>query len=224
LENNGKIKMSKARQRQVLTGLAVLLVIIILLFHRPAAYQPVYIRPDNSISTYLTNELLPRVYNGVQYGEPFDLVITQEGINDVVGRYKGGGKRFSRPMVVFSPGRAVLMGTVNLGGLKFIAGFSVEPEIDMQGYVNLKLRKVKIGAVSITPFGKRLAGRMFGEQISAAQKDAQGIEGLMVRMVLNNEPAEPVFDIEDKKVKLEKITVEEGKVTIRLLPVKEPKG
>jgi hypothetical protein len=228
LENSGKIKLSERRKRQLLIGLAAVLVILILLFHRPAAYHPVYVRSDNSISTYLTNELLPAIYNGAQRGQPFEAVITQKGINEVVGRldstsspYKGGWSRLSKPMVVFSPGRATLMGTINLGGLKFVISFETEPRINEPNAVNLRLTSVKIGAVSVTLFARRLARRMYREQIAAAEKDTQDIGGLIIRMVLNDEPAESVFDIEDKEVRVEKITVAEGKMTIRLVPVKK---
>lgn len=221
MENSGKIKLSEARKRQLLIGLGVVVVILMLLFNRPAAYHPVYVRPDNSISTYLTNGLLPAIYNGAQRGEPFDLVVAQENINEVVGQYKPSGSRFSKPMVVFLPGRVVLMGTVNLGGLKFIASFVTEPRIDEQKQVKLKLKKVKIGAVGVTPFAKRLARRIYREQIVTAEKDTQGVEELIIIMMLNDEPVASVFDIDDKKVRLEKITVAEGKLTLRLVPVEK---
>lgn len=221
MEKSGKIRLSEARQQQLLIGLGVVLIILMLLFNRPAAYHPVYVRSDNSISTYMTNELLPAIYNGSQRGQPFDLVVTQEGINEVVGQYKGGGSRFSRPMVVFSPGKVVLMGTVNLWGLKFVASFAAEPKINEQGSVNLKLTKVKIGAVSVTPFARRLARRIYREQLAAEEKDTQGVERLIIIMVLNDEPVASVFDIDDRKVRLEKVTISEGKATLRLAPVKK---
>jgi len=220
LEKSGKIKLSERRKRQFLIGLTVVLVILILLFHRPAAYHPVYVRSDNSISTYLANELLPAIYNGAQRGQPFEAVITQGGINEIVGQYKNNSERFSRPMVVFSPGRVALMGTINLGGLKFVISFETEPRINEPNAVNLRLTSVKIGALRVTPFARRLARRMYREQI-AAEKDAQDIGGLIIRMVLNDEPVESVFDIEDKEIRVEKITVSEGKMTIRLAPVKK---
>ena len=227
MENSGKIKLSERRKRQLLIGLTAVLVILILLFHRPAAYHPVYVRSDNSISTYLTNELLPAIYNGAQREQPFEAVITQESINEVVGRldstsspYKGGGSRLSKPMVVFSPGRVVLMGTINQGGLKFVISFETEPRINEPNSVNLRLTSVKIGALSVTPFARRLARRMYREQI-AAERDMQDIGGLIIRMVLNDEPVESVFDIEDKEIRVEKIIVSEGKLAIRLVPVKK---
>lgn len=220
MEKSGKIKLSEVRKRRLLIGLAAVLVILILLFHRPAAYHPVYVRSDNSISTYLTNELLPAIYNGAQREQPFEAVITQESINEVVGRYKGGGSRLSKPMVVFSPGRVALMGTINLGGLKFVISFETEPRINEPNSVNLRLTSVKIGALSVTPFARRLARRMYREQI-AAERDMQDIGGLIIRMVLNDEPVESVFDIEDKEIRVEKITISEGKLAIRLAPVKK---
>jgi len=219
LENSGKIKLSERRKRQLLIGLAVVVFILILLFHRPAAYHPVYIRSDNSISMYLTNELLPAIYNGSQRGEPFEVVVTQGGINEVVRRHKDSRSRFSKPMVVFSPGKILLMGTVNLGGMRFVASFIVEPRISEPNSVNLRLTKIKIGALSITPFARRLAKRIYGEQIAAAE--TQDISGLVIRMLLNDEPVDSFFSIEGRMIKVEKMTVAEGKVTLRLVPAKK---
>lgn len=219
MENSGKIKLSERRKRQLLIGLAVVVFILILLFHRPAAYHPVYIRSDNSISMYLTNELLPAIYNGSQRGEPFEVVVTQGGINEVVRRHKDSRSRFSKPMVVFSPGKILLMGTVNLGGMRFVASFIVEPRISEPNSVNLRLTKIKIGALSITPFARRLAKRIYGEQIAAAE--TQDISGLVIRMLLNDEPVDSFFSIEGRMIKVEKMTVAEGKVTLRLVPAKK---
>jgi len=41
----------------------------------------------------------------------------------------------------------------------------------------------------------------------------------MTASLLNGEPFEPVFKIEDKKVRLEKMTIKQKKLTIRLIPV-----
>ena len=219
MEKSGKIKLSERRKRQLLIGLSVVLAVLMLLFHRPAAYHPVYVRSDNSVSMYLTNEMLPAIYNGAQREQPFEAVIMQQGINEVVGRYKNNSERFSKPMVVFSPGRVALMGTINLGGLKFVISFETEPRINEPNSVNLRLTSVKIGALSVTPFARRLARRMYRGQIAAAE--TQDIGGLIIRMVLNDEPVDSFFSIEKSEVKVEKITVSEGKVTIRLAPVKK---
>ena len=39
--------------------------------------------------------------------------------------------------------------------------------------------------------------------------------------LLNTEPFEPVFKVEDKKVRIEKITITQGKLTVRLAPASD---
>jgi hypothetical protein len=56
-------------------------------------------------------------------------------------------------------------------------------------------------------------------RFAAANTDTKDFWARATASLLNGEPFEPVFKIEDKKVRVEKITIEQKKLTIRLTPV-----
>lgn len=218
---------SKKRVYLLLAVLAVVLAIVIvvfaLLFHRPFSYKPLDLTNSKQVSVYLTHELLPDLYNGVQYQEPFELVVTQSGINDIVARFNWpqqlSGVEFSAPMVFFAPDSIVLMGTVLLEGAEFVATVIAAPELDAEGLLNLQVVSVKLGAVDITPLAGVLAKRICRQQFADKGINAEDLWAQMAESLLNGEPFEPVFEIVDKKVRVEKITIKQKKLIIRLVPV-----
>jgi hypothetical protein len=202
---------------------AVVVIVFALLFHRPAYYKPLHFAGSREVSLYLTHQLLPELYNGAQLQEPFELVVTQSGINDIVARFdwpqEFGSIRVSAPMVFFAPGSIVLMGTVSLEGAEFVGTVVAEPGLDTEGLLNLQVVSVKIGAVDITPLARVLARRICQQQFAAAGIGAEDAQAQVAASLLDGKPFNPVFKIEDKKVRVEKITIEQKKLTIRFVPV-----
>jgi uncharacterized protein YpmS len=211
----------------LLTVLAVISAIVVIVFalllHRPAYYKPLDFADSKEVSLYLTHQLLPALYNGAQLQEPFNLVVTQSGINDIVAHSKWpqefGSIRVSAPMVFFSPGSIVLMGTVVMDGAELVGTVVAEPALDAEGLLNLQVASVKIGAVDITPLARVLAERICQQQFAKAGIGAEDVQAQVAASLLDGEPFKPVFKIEDKKVRVEKITIEQKKLTIRLVPV-----
>lgn len=202
--------------------LAVLIVVFALLLHSPSFYKPADLANSKEVSLYLTNELLPALYNGAQLQEPFDLVVTQAGINDVVARFgwpqELGNIRFSAPMVFFAPNSIVLMGKVLMEGVELVVTVVDEPTIDAKGLLNLPVVSVKIGAVDITPLAGVLARRICQQQFAAAGIGAEDVQAQIAASLLDGRPFEPVFKVEDKKVLVKKIKVEQKKLTISFVP------
>jgi uncharacterized protein YpmS len=223
LENNEKKKSKKNRLHWLFIGLSVVLIIIALLFHIPARYNPLKIAGDKKlVSTYLTNEVLPALYNGTQLGEPFDLTVTQDGVNDIIAR-SGWPKDFGRlnissAMVFFSPGRIELMGTVTLSGVDSAVVVAVSPQIDPQGLLNLKVAKVSVGAVNITPLAGVIVAGIYDKH-SESDPDGKNLKAKILASLLRGEPFEPVFKIYDKKVRLTNLSIGQNKLTTRLLPL-----
>ena len=209
-----------------LAGLAVVFVsFVLLLLHRPARFKPPEIIYDNQVSPYLTHELLPHIYNNTQLGEPFDLVVIQEGINDIVARAKWpkevGGIRLSVLEVLFVPDNIVLMGTVVLGGVEFVITVMAEAALDQEQLLNLHIAKIKIGAVNVTPVAKVVAKRVYQRRFATADTDSEDWRAQIRASLLYNEPFEPVFKIEDNKVRVKKITITQGKITIAMVPAND---
>jgi len=207
----------------VLTVLAVIAVTVIIiaamLFHTPSHYQPLKITDGGVMSVYLTNYLLPDFYNGVQYQQPFDLVVTQSGINDVVARFKWprkfGSVDISDPVVFFTSDTMVVMATASVDGASLIATLIAEPKIDDAGLLNLHISAVKLGAMDITLLAKVFAADLY--QKKNAPKDRFGDKA--VRSMLYDEPFDPYFQIDDKKARLQNITLEPKKLTLSIVPV-----
>jgi hypothetical protein len=224
LKNCEKARSKKIYWYWLLVFCATVLVVsTMLLLHKPAGFYRQGFVHDGQVSPYLTHELLPQLYNRAQRQEPFDLVVTQAGINDIIARSNWpknyGGMQFSTPAVFFVPEGIVLMGAVVVGGLELVVTVAGEPALDQQGLLNLRVSQVKAGAVDITFFARELAERIYRQHADAKKANRETIGTKIARSLLNDEPFEPVFKIEDKKVRVEKITIGQKKLTIRLVPV-----
>jgi len=234
-DKNLKVRKKRKFKKRywLLLDLALAIIILALLFYKPARYRP----PDNvpagnnkdQISPYLTNVLLPQLYNGAQRNEPFDMDIIQKGINETIARYKwpreSNGVILSAPTVFFVPDSIVLMGTASIKGAELVVTIVAKPRLDEKGLLQLQVDKVKIGAMNITPIAKLLAKKMYTERIAGVPIDIEDLRTKIAASLLNEEPFEPIinirdiFDDVDKKVRIEKITITQKKLTIRLVPV-----
>ncbi|MDD5328308.1 MAG: hypothetical protein PHY02_10940 [Phycisphaerae bacterium] len=222
LEIRKKTKFKKIARLALIISAVVLVVAIsffAMLLHKPALYQPLDYTGDSQVSLYLTHDLLPALYNGSQLQEPFDLVVTQSGINDIVARFnwpqRFDGISISAPAVFFSKSGIVLMGTVRLDGAEFVATVIAKPTLDDKGLLDLRTTGVKIGAVDITPLAILIAKRIY----KAESADSDDFWTRAVGSLINGEPFEPVFKVDDKKVRVDKITLEQKKLTIHFSPV-----
>jgi len=229
MATDSKIHRKSRRKKLVLwllIDLAVAAVVFALLVYRPGCYDPAdfdsYDLENGQVSPYLTHELSPQVYNNSQRGEPFDLVVTQSGVNEIVAgmgwpKYSEGVMLYA-PAVLFVPGTVVLMGTANIKGVEVIITIELEPKIDERKMLNLHVVKVKVGAVNITPLARMMGKKMYTERLAMLPVDTEALQTKIVASLLNEEAFEPVFSVEDNKVRVEKITIYKEKLTARLVP------
>jgi uncharacterized protein YpmS len=198
-----------------------------LLKYRPGRYKP--LDPDfghyesGQVSPYLTHQLSPQFYDGLQSRKPFDLVVVQDGVNDIISRanwpVESEGILLYAPAALLTPDAVVLMGTADVKGVEFVITIEIGPKIDEKGLLNLHVIKVKIGAMNITPLAKTIAKKMYMEKISALDVDEQAIQTKIAASLLNDEPFEPVFEIDGKTVQIEKIAMNQGQLTIHFVSV-----
>jgi hypothetical protein len=230
-----KVRRKKKFKKRywLLLDLALAIIVLALLFYKPARYRPPDTVPasnnQDQLSPYLTNVLLPQLYNGTQRDEPFDLDIDQKGINETIARFQwpreSNGVILSAPTVFFVPENIVLMGTANIKGAELVVTVVGKPNLDEQGLLNLQVEKVKIGAMNITPVARLMAKRMYTQRLATIPIDTENLRAKIAASLLNDEPFEPVinvrdiFDDVDKKVRIEKVTITQKKLTIRLVPV-----
>lgn len=226
-----KIPKKKSRLKRLVIwlfiDLTVVAAVIILLLYRPGRYDPISAAgfKPGQVSPYLTF-FHSAVYNGAQLKEPFDVAVSEEGINDMIARgdwpLENDGVMLYAPAVVLEPGMAVLMGTANLRGMEFVVTIELEPIIDEKGLLNLTVGKLKVGAMNITPIARLIAKKMYADQIAAAPVDKDSWRTKIVASLLNEEPFQPVFPIGDKKnrVRVDKVSIQKGEISLRLIPVR----
>jgi len=223
LKKSKKSRLNKLI-RWLLIDVAVAALVFAMLLYRPGRYKPT--GSDNfeegQVSPYLTNELSPAIYNGAQRASPYDVTITQEGLNDIIARgnwpMESQGVMLYAPAVLFVPGKLVLMGTADAKGVEFVVTIELAPKIDEAGLLNLAVTKVKVGAMNITPLAKVVAKKMYMQRISNLGVDKNTLETKIVASLLTDEPFEPVFVIDDKKIRIEKITIENEKLSAHIIP------
>jgi len=221
------LKATKKKKRKLLywllADLAVAVIILSLLLHKPGRYQRPKLIYDGRQSEYLTHELLPQVYNRAQLGEPFEQVITQEGINEIITHARwprqAGGANFLAPRVFLEPDGILVLGPVLIKGIEVVFTVLLEPNLGDEGLLNLDTGKIKVGAVNVTALARGLAKRMYRERTAEVPPDPNDWRSKVVASLLNGEPFEPVFDIRGRPVRIEKIVLERGKITLGLVPV-----
>ena len=209
---------------------AVPVIFVLMLLYRPPHFKfeqapSADYRPEQ-VSPYLTNELSPQIYNGLQRDEPFDFVVTQDGINDIVARWpwprESDNIIFKKPAVFFVPDTIILAGTIVIKGLDIAVTIDIAPTLNQQGLLHLNAAKVSFGAIRSTRIAKRIAEKIYRRNFpSIDDLDKTDISARIAESLLDNEPFDPAFLIDDKKVRIKKITISSKKLVVRLEPVLE---
>ncbi len=222
MKNNLKKKTKRRWYYWLLIGFAIFITVMILLLHKPASLRKHQAASQNREGTYLTHVLSPQLYNGAQRQEPFDLLVSQEGINEAIAQLRwpkvADGVVFLVPKVSFVPNGIELLGTVIARQVELAVTIVLAPVINEQGLLNLRVARVKVGAVNITFLAKIIASRMYEQQASTIDRP-DDIGRQIAASLLNNEPFEPVFEIEDKNVRVRQVKIESALLTISFVPV-----
>ena len=230
-KNNKPVKRNKIKTTLiVLLGLAVILVVASallwkMLFYAPPSYQPAKPVNPEQVSPYLTHKLGPDFINNIQLDDPFNILVEQQGLNDIVARWNWpmdtGIAVIETPVAVFEPQNIVLMARMNFGQFPVITTITFSPTIDDQGLFVLNLRDVQAGAVNITPMATSFIVSMIDAELNSApaDEDTQWLSNVRAA-VLDNTPFDPVFPVDAQKdVRLSKVDLEKDKLTIQLTPI-----
>ena len=208
----------------LLIDLAVTLIILALLVYRPAGYKPTTPAQTNELNKYWTY-YSSQFYNGAQLQKPFELVLTEEGLNQIVassGWPKASeGVSFSKPQVVLEEDQVILMGTAGVGDIQLIVTIVGNPSVDENRLLNLKITKIKIGAMNITPVAKIIAKQMYAKEMPQLDSERDDLAKKILASLLTDKGFEPVFSPPNdkrKKARMERISVEKGKIIIGFVP------
>jgi len=211
--------------------LALAIILLLALLHRPGRYNPPEVVDEKRVPTYLTHHLGETINNGLQLDDPFDLPVDQHKINEVIAwsykhkwSNKFGDVGFSAPEVFFTPNTITLMGAVTVAGREVVVTVAAKPALSQDGLLNLRVTKVKVGAVNITPIARIIARAAYRKRLETKPIDKDDVRAKIWASVLYNEPFDPVFNVRDayekkRKVRLKKLTIEPQKLTLRLSPL-----
>jgi hypothetical protein len=215
---------SVLKNRWVLGGAIIAAAAVLMLFYRPPSYTS---PPSGSAAedTYLTNVLAPAVYNGLQRGEPFDLLLEEDKINRAIlsGDWPKTHEsiQFSAPVVGFADGRITVMTTAVANPLEFVVTLALRPSVDDEGLLNIPLENAKVGALDVTPL-VRLTGRKIYRRWTT-DHEKTGPDDVRIRLVeslLDGRPFEGVFDLGGRRLRVKDVSVTDRKMTLGLVPEK----
>jgi len=226
-------KRKKSRRRRLLIwlsiDLAVAAVVIALLVYRPARYRPIVPPPSpngETVHPYLHRDLGATFYNKAQERRPFEMVVLDQMLNEAIASktWQSEGVGLSAPQIFFIAGQILLMGTADLEGAKFIVTIELAPQMTENGYLDLVVQKVKVGAMNVTPLARMMGRKMYQEQVNTGSVDTENLGTKIVASLLNGQPFEPVIEVDDKWVQLKSFEITEGKLTAQFIPAKGHTG
>ena len=110
------------------------------------------------------------------------------------------------------------MGTADVRGSEFIVTIALRPVIDEEGLLNVAVTAVRIGAMNITPLAKIIARHMYEEGLEMMPLDPRDWRAKLMASLLNNEPFDPVFEIDSRRVRVEDIIVTRGRLILAFVP------
>jgi hypothetical protein len=199
---------------------ALLACVVFMLTSAPRHYQPLQPKNGNEVSQYLTNYLAPQIHNKSQLDEPFELVVTEQGLNDIIvrGRWpiKLNGLTASGPAVVLSANQITLMATVKYGRIRAVVTIVMSPTIDEGGLLCLNLQNVKAGSVGITALAKELSRKITATYLGKVDGNTWADD--MTAALLENKAIDPVFAAYDNQVRLTDIDISSGKAVLHFAP------
>jgi len=208
----------------ICTGAGIILIlpaaIAFLLTRAPAHYKPLTPPNPAEVSSYLTNYIAPEIHNKSQLDEPFELIITQQGLNDIIARgrwpIKLNGLTVSGPAVVLSANQITLMATVKYARIPAVVSIVMSPNIDEGGLLCLNLGSIKAGSFGITTLAKELTRKIAATYLGKI--DGNPWANDITAAVLENKPFDPVFSAYDSEVRLTGLDISDGKAVLQLAP------
>ncbi|MEN8127339.1 MAG: hypothetical protein ABFR90_05985 [Planctomycetota bacterium] len=203
-------------------SLGVLIGMTILFWYKPRAYKPLQPENPEQVSVYLTDELGPDFFNQVQLDEPFELIIQQAGLNDIISRLDWpqqiGEMDFSDPCIIFSDQSILLMGSLKYKEISSIVSILALPTIDSDGQICLNIQSVHLGMMPVTKLVKTLSQKALDANRDSFEEDPNAEK--IVQSIINNAPFDPVFLIPDRQVRVLHFTLEQQVLKLMLLPEK----
>jgi len=188
--------------------------------YTPTAYDPQPAANPEQVSPYLTHTLGPDFINQVQLDKPFELLVEQDGLNDIIRSQSWiedfGSFKYTNPVVLFDQDTIYLMGTLDYKGVSSVLTIIASPQMDPDGKVFLNIGSIRMGVLPVTKLVSFLSKKAFQEACPCFEDDPQLEE--IIRAIIYSEPFDPVFKISDHPVRITQITIEPKRLTLKFEP------
>lgn len=185
------------------------------LHYRPGAYQPPAPPGGDAISPYLTHQLAPTFFNQMQLEQPFELVITQEGFNEILACWQWprqiGTMTVGQPYIVFGNRYLDILCPISYRGWLAFVSVAVEPKLGSS--LRFKIHSIRLGAVPVTYFSLPWL-RHFWQAYEPQNDDP--IVFAVLDAALSQKPLEPAFELFGYQLGVEKITVQKNQMILQL--------
>ncbi len=214
----------------VLAVLALAIISVVVAFFSLLSNSGEYVLPENSdsneVSPYLTHYLAPEFWNTVQKDEPFEIVVSQDGLNDVISRdsiVDGGWPveynfiRVYAPQMKFETDQITILGKAVYNEMEVYLKALGSAKLTEEGLMKIGIDDIYAGKINVRNFVLATAKKQFQElhpDVNSLSYDAKIAYG-----IINDQPFEPVFQIADRKVKVSRLDLKDGKIVIEFTPV-----
>ncbi|MCP4451489.1 MAG: hypothetical protein GY809_08510 [Planctomycetes bacterium] len=227
-EKTPRKKMKKRYKALLLLTLFVMLAgaIMALLLHKPAGYEPVNLnaQPEEGpteISRYLTY-LYSQMHNNAQKKETFEVEVLEDGINQAIASANWPQRSddivFAQPKAEFDEDGITVTGTANVKGVDLVVTIHGLLQMLEDGQSNVHIQTVRIGALNVTRLAKYLAKRMYKERFGMVYVESTDPRVLIAASLLEDKPFDPVFEVNDKGVRLIQTTMEQDLIRLKFEP------
>ena len=194
---------------------------VFLCSYTPRTYHPMQAPDNDEVSDYLTHELGPDFFNQIQFDEPFQLQVTQKGLNDIICRWdwpqQFGDLSFADPMIMFADETIYLMGTLKYKKISSVVTIIAMPSMDAERKLCLNIQSVRLGILPITKLAGKISKAALADSQSLFEGEPEELEHV-VRGIVYNESFQPVFVIAGHRARVQEFTLEPGKLTIQFKP------
>lgn len=217
-----KVQWAKNKYEVVAVIALVFVLVLVLFTNKPGRYKPFREKGTDLVSPYLTHQLVPEFLEKVQLEKPFEMVIGQEGVNDIVSRIgwfnDSSEVTVFAPSIVFGEGVFYIMATVEVAGVDTVVTIIAKPVIEDKKIV-FNLKKVKFGSMPMTGVAKRIVRKMIDEQMGEVGEDST--QKRFWRSLLDNAPFDPTFEVYDTKIMITDVKFSEEKLVVMIVPAPE---
>jgi len=188
------------------------------------------ISKNEQVTPYLTHYLAPNVHNNIQFDKPFEVIVPQKGINEIIAEERMLGWQWpvqlgkitvSKPVVNFAPETINIMAKVDVAGFDTIITICAKPSIDEEGLLQLNFQHVRAGTLGITYLAKSVIKMVIEDQINEVDEHYWLKDILAASQ--ENKPFQPIFPtVYSKYIKLIKSDISQNKLILIFEPSTGP--